>query len=326
MVEETLRLTPIAFELNKLMDKQVIYLKDCIGKEVENAIARFNPGEIILLENLRFHAEEEENDQNFARTLASYADIYVNDAFGAAHRAHASITGVPKYLPAVAGFLMENEITNLGRVLDSNAYPLASISGGAKISDKMAALKNIVAKVSILLIGGGMAASFLKALGFQTGRSYVEEQGVECAKILLEMAGDKIILPIDVIVSDLFEEGANHRISSVENVAQQEYIVDIGPETSKNFETKLKDCKLIVWNGPMGVYEWESFSQGTRQMVKFLSTLSDVITIVGGGSTADAVRDLQLNSKFTHVSTGGGASLEFLEGKELPGIKTLLEK
>ena len=325
-VDQSLSLAPIASTLSDLLNEKVSFVGDCIGAEVEEAVEAMSAGDVLLLENLRFHPEEEKNDVEFAKRLASLANVYVNDAFGAAHRAHASVSAVTRFLPSAAGLLMKREIENLGRALSTSERPFVSISGGAKIGDKMAVLKSLLNRVDLLLIGGGMAASFLKARGMEVGQSLIDEAGVEFARDLLRQAGQKLVLPTDFVLADDFKETAQSRAALAEDVGPHEYIMDVGPRTLALFEEKLRGSKLVLWNGPMGVYEWKAFSRGTEQIARCLAELSGAITIVGGGSTAAAVRDLGLDSRMTHVSTGGGASLEFLEGRDLPGVTALMEK
>ncbi len=325
-VDEALRLAPIAGYLSKLLNRDVEYVRNCIGTEVEEAARRLGPGDVLLLENLRFHPGETENAPDFAKALASLANIYVNDAFGAAHRVHSSVVGIGRFLPAVAGFLMQRELEMLGRILENPVSPFGSISGGVKIGDKIAVLENLAKKVDILLVGGGMAATFLKSKGVEVGTSLVEEEDVEFAGSLLKKVGEKIVLPVDFTVAQDFREDAPYRVAPVGDIAPNECVMDIGPNTTALFEEKLMRCKMVIWNGPMGVYEWKPFAVGTERIAHILADLPDAITLVGGGSTADAVHDLGLASKVTHVSTGGGASLEFLEGKVLPGVAALMER
>ncbi len=319
---DKLRLTPVAERLSHLMGLKVEMATDCIGPEVEKAAARLGEGDILLLENLRFHPEEEQNDPGFAQALAQLADVYVNDAFGTAHRTHASTVGVASYLPAVAGFLMEKEIDIMGRALDEPVRPFTTIIGGAKVSDKLAIIENIVEKADSLLIGGGMASTFLKAEGYEVGRSLVEEDWLDSARKMLQKAKKnavRLLLPIDVIVAETVDGNALWKAVPVAEVPSQWHIVDIGPKTVALFEDELKRSKTVIWNGPMGVIEIPQFSEGTSAIIRFLSHL-DATTIIGGGSTAEAVEKVGLVDKHTHVSTGGGASLKFLEGKTLPGV------
>ena len=327
-VVDSLRMAPIAKLLASIIEKPVATTSDCVGKEAEKAVASLKNGEILLLENLRFHAEEEKNDPEFSKALAKLADIYVNDAFGTAHRAHASTVGVTKYLPSVAGFLMQKEVEVMGKALTNPTRPFASIIGGAKISDKIGVLDNILEKVDVLLIGGGMGATFLKAMGHEVGKSSVEIDKLELAQKLVEKAkarGVKLLMPVDVVVADKFASGAKSKTVSVDKVPADWIIMDIGHKTIELFEGELEKCKTIIWNGPLGVFEYPKFSRGTASIAKLLARLN-ATTIIGGGSTAEVVEEMWLTEKMTHVSTGGGASLEFLEGKTLPGVAALQDK
>jgi phosphoglycerate kinase len=327
-VDDSLRLAPVARRLGELLGSPVKTTDDCVGPQVKEAAQALGPGEVLLLENLRFHPEEEANDADFARALASLADVYVNDAFGTAHRAHASTAGVAAYLPAVAGFLMEKELTFLGKALASPDRPFAAVIGGAKISTKMGVLENLLAKVDHLLIGGGMACTFLKAEGLEVGQSLVEEAYVETARQIRERASQRgvmLLLSSDVIVGDRFEADARHQQVSVKEIPAGWQIMDIGEKTAEAFVQALRDCKTVLWNGPMGVIEFEAFSQGSYRLAEAIAGL-DATTIVGGGETVAVVERLGLESKFSHVSTGGGAALEFLEGRELPGVAALADK
>ncbi|MBM3155731.1 MAG: phosphoglycerate kinase [Chloroflexi bacterium] len=327
-VVEDMRLTPVARRLSELLKKPVQTTKDCIGPEAEAAVSGMKEGDVLMLENLRFHAEEEKNDPLFAKSLAKLADVYVNDAFGTAHRAHASTAGVAQYLPAVSGFLMEKEIDFLGKALAGAAHPFAAVIGGAKVSDKLALLDNIMGKVDYLLIGGGMCCTFLKANNIGVGKSQVEEDKLNLARGLVDKAAKanvQLILPNDVVVADKFATGASVKAVPVSQIPADWYVMDIGPQTVKNFTDKLKKCKTVVWNGTMGVFEYKEFRRGTEAIAKQMAELK-AITITGGGSTAEAVMELGLEKKMSHVSTGGGAALEFLEGKTLPGVAALLDK
>jgi len=327
-VNDSLRLAPVARRLSELLGSPVKTIDDSVGPQVEEAAQALGPGEMLLLENLRFNPEEEANDPDFAWALASLADVYVNDAFGTAHRAHASTAGVAAYLPAVAGFLMEKELTFLGKALASPDRPFAAVIGGAKISTKMGVLENLLGKVDRLLIGGGMACTFLKAQGFEMGQSLVEEEHVEPARRIMEGASQRglmLLLPSDVIVSDRFEADARHQQVSVKEIPAEWQIMDIGEKTAEAFVNALRDCRTVLWNGPMGVIEFEAFSQGSHRLAEAIAGL-DATTIVGGGETVAVVERLGLEGKFSHVSTGGGAALEFLEGRELPGVAALEDK
>jgi phosphoglycerate kinase len=295
---------------------------------VISRINELKDGEILVLENLRFHQEEEANDPEFAKSLASLADIYVDDAFGAAHRAHASTVGITKYLPSYCGLLMKKELDSLGNLLTSPEHPFAALLGGAKVSDKIGVIKNILDKVDIVLTGGSMAANFLKAKGFNVGLSRVEDDKQELVKELIELCSSNhasLVLPVDVIVSRDLKKPDNLKTLKIDNIPNDVYIVDIGPETLNLFIQKITECKTVFWNGPMGIYEIPEFSNGTRKLVESVANL-DATTIIGGGSTAEIVEEMKLTDNMTHVSTGGGASLEFLEGKTLPGVEVLINK
>jgi len=327
-VVESLRLTPIAKRLSELLGKPVEALRQCIGPEVEDAINRLKDGGVVLLENIRFHPEEEANDPNFAKALSQLADIFVNDAFGASHRAHASVVGVAKYLPTVSGFLMETEIEALGGALENPKRPFAAMIGGAKVSGKLAVMENIMNKVDALLIGGGMAATFLKSMGYMVGDSMVENDRLDYVRQLMEKAkskGPKLLLPQDSVVAAKLEAGASTKTVPVTKIPDGWTIADIGPDTILEFSTELKKCKTVVWNGPVGVFEIPEFANGTHSMIKVLADL-EATTVIGGGSTAEAVVEMGLADKMSHVSTGGGASLEFLEGRVLPGVAVLQDK
>jgi phosphoglycerate kinase len=324
-VVDDLRLDPVAGRLAKLLGRPVRKLDDCVGPGVEAAVAEMQPGDVILLENTRFHPEETSNDPVFAKKLASLADVFVNDAFGAAHRAHASTVGVAEYLPAVAGFLMEKELTFLGQALTAPEHPFVAILGGAKISDKIGVIDNLLAKVDGLLIGGGMANTFLKAQGHEIGQSLVEDDSLDVAREMLERAGGKLVLPVDTVVADRFDAEANSKVVPVSQVPEDWRILDIGPKTVELFKQRLAGARTVVWNGPLGVFEFPRFAEGTFAIAHFLADL-EATTIIGGGDSAAAVEQAGLADKMTHISTGGGASLEFLEGKELPGVAALLER
>ncbi len=327
-VVDKLRLTVVAQRLSQILGKQVGVTKDCIGSEAEKSVGSLKGGDVLLLENLRFHSAEEKNDPIFARALARLAGIYVNDAFGASHRSHASIVGVTEYLPSVAGLLLEKEVKTLGSILENPAHPFGGLVGGAKVSDKVGMLENIMGKVDSLLIGSGMAATFLKAKSCEIGLSLVEVDRIDTATLLMEKAarnGVNLLLPVDVVVVEEITESAKGKVVSIANISPRERIVDIGPQTIKNFYEELRRCKTVFWNGPMGIYEISQFSEGTRAMAKLLAGL-EATTIIGGGSTAEIVTDLGLVDKMSFVSTGGGASLELLGGRKLPGVEALLDK
>ena len=324
-VKEELRLTPVAERLSELLDKPVAMAVDCVGEEVETAVDRLRPGHVLLLENLRFHPGEEANDPEFVSRLASLGQVYVNDAFGTAHRAHASTEGVAHRLPAVAGFLMEKELNFLSKALENPEPPFVAILGGAKISDKIGVVDNLLGRVDALLIGGGMANTFLKAQGYQVGQSLVEEESLPLARELLDKAGRRLVLPVDVVVADRFDAEAESEIVGVEEVPAEWRILDIGPATVERFAQELYTAKTVVWNGTMGVAEFPRFAAGTQAIIEMLAE-SQAATIVGGGDTAAAVQQAGLVEKMTHVSTGGGASLELLEGKTLPGVAALANR
>lgn len=324
-VQERLRMDPIAQRLAELLDKEVIKTDDCIGDEPKQAIEDMREGDVLLLENVRFYPEEEANDPEFSKQLAELADVYVNDAFGTAHRAHASTVGVTEYLPAVSGFLMKKELEYLGKALENPERPFVSILGGAKVSDKIGVIKNLLTKVNYLLIGGGMAFTFLKAKGLEIGRSLLEEDKLPLAGELIKEAEDKgvkLLLPVDVVVAPELKPDAPYKRVKVEEIPPDWMGVDIGEETVKEFSNIIKQAKTVVWNGPMGVFEMEPFAAGTKGIASALAE-SGAVTIIGGGDSAAAVEQLGYADKMTHISTGGGASLEFLEGRELPGVKAL---
>jgi phosphoglycerate kinase len=322
---DSLRLTPVAERLSELLGVEVKKADDCVGPAVAEAVAGMSLGDVVLLENLRFHAEEEANDPEFARQLASLADIYVNDAFGTAHRAHASTEGVTHYLPSVAGFLLEREINFLGKALSDPTRPFVAILGGAKVSDKIGVIQNLLPQVDHLLVGGGMANTFFKAQDHEVGESLVEADKVDLAKGLLARAGGKLVLPVDVVVADAFSADAQFKTVAVDKVPVGWRILDIGPKTVARFTEILRSAKTVVWNGPMGVFEFSAFAKGTVEVAKALAGL-DATTIIGGGDSAAAVEQAGLADEMTHISTGGGASLEFLEGKTLPGVAALQDR
>ncbi len=321
-VVEALRLTPVAARLADLLDRPVTKLDDCIGRGVEQAVDAAQPGDLILLENVRFHPEEKDNDTGFARQLAALADVYVNDAFGAAHRADASVVGVAQYLPAVAGFLLEKELIALGGALENPAQPFVAILGGAKISGKIEVIENLLPKVEKLIIGGGMANTFFKAQGYPVGDSLVEDDALEIARQTLDKGGKKIVLPVDVVVADAFDAGADSKVVGIDEVPDGWRIMDIGPKTLALFGDVLRPARTVVWNGPVGVFEFARFAEGTFALARQLAEL-DATTIIGGGDSAAAIEQAGLAGKMSHISTGGGASLEFLAGKTLPGVAAL---
>ena len=325
-VVESLRLAPVGERLAELLGRPVRSLSDCIGPDVQAAVASMEPNELLLLENLRFHPDEEQNDPAFANALASLAECFVMDAFGAAHRAHASTVGVSGLLPSAMGLLVQKEVEALGQALAVRAggVPLAALMGGAKVSDKIQVLENLLDKLDHLFIGGGMAVTFLRAIGCPTGASSLEHDKLRFAGEILDRAkqsGSQVHLPTDVVIADAFDpKPAEVKTVPVDKVPDGWFIMDIGDSTAQRFSEALAQCKTVIWNGPMGVFEMPRFQQGTRTIAEAVAGLSDAVTVVGGGSTADAVEKLGLYQSMTHVSTGGGASLEFLEGKELPGL------
>lgn len=319
-------LKPVAVRLQELLKEPVLFLNDCVGDTVKKSITSAKE-KIVLLENLRYHAEEEKNDPAFAKALSEGMDIFVNDAFGTAHRAHASTEGITHFLKAAAGFLLEKEIEYLGNAVKNPKKPFAVILGGAKVTDKIGVIENLLPKCDAILIGGGMCYTFLKAQGKQIGNSKLEKDKIDLAKSILEMAkqlNKKILLPIDNVIVDTIDPNAKTETVG-ENIPDGKIAVDIGPLTVKLFENTLKSCNTIVWNGPLGIFEMDAFSKGTKAIAEFIATLKTT-SIIGGGDTAAAMAKFKLEDKMTHISTGGGASLEFLEGKSLPGVAALSEK
>jgi phosphoglycerate kinase len=330
-VVESARLRPVAQWLSALLKMPVPITGDPLGIGTRDAVARLKPGQVLMLENLRFHPQEEANDDEYAKTLASYGDVYVNDAFGTAHRAHASTVGVTKYLPAYAGLLMESEIEALSRLLENVEHPFAAIIGGAKVSGKLGVLNNLMGLCDSFLIGGGMANTFLVAQGYSVGKSLLEKELVEDARQILEKAQSKgvdVLLPTDVVVAKEVTRGAEHKVVKVNKIPNSWSVVDIGPDTTETFKKALEPARTIFWNGPLGVFEVPTFGDGTRGIARQLAALAEngVTVVVGGGDSVAALEELGLTSKMTHISTGGGASLEFMEGRELPGISVLLDK
>ena len=323
-----LSLKPVAQRLGELVEKRVLTSNCCIGPEVQRAAHSLSASDVLLLENLRFHEQEEANDTEYAKALASLAEVYINDAFGTAHRAHASTEGITRYLPAVAGFLMEKEIEFLSKAALEPEHPYAAIIGGAKVSSKMAVLEHLMEKVDKLLIGGGMANTFLKAEGFDVGESLIEQDYVPQASEIMQRAEDKgvkLLLPTDVIVAQRFEADSPAKRVSVKDVPEGWRILDVGETTVDVFAHALRGCRTVVWNGPMGVIEMAPFAHGSHRLAAVVANLEGATTIVGGGETAVVVDQIGFQDRFSHVSTGGGASLEFLEGKELPGVSALLD-
>ncbi len=324
-VKPELSLAPVAKHLGKLLGKKILFAPDCVGEAAQAAASKLKPGHILLLENLRFHKEEEKNDMEFAEKLASLADLYVNDGFGVSHRAHASVEGVTHFLPAAAGFLLEKEIQYVGQAVTNPLHPFVAIIGGAKVSDKIGVISNLLDKVDTLLIGGGMANTFLAAQGYKMGKSLVEEDKLDLAKELLAKAKKNkvnMLLPIDLVMAAAFAPDAEHVTEKVKNLNQAYMALDIGAETSKAYAEALADAKMIVWNGPMGVFEMDAFCKGTEAVAKAVAK-SRATSIVGGGDSVAAIEKLGLAKRITHISTGGGASLEYLEGKVLPGVAAL---
>jgi len=327
-VDDTLRLDPVAKRLGELLGAEVRKLQDCIGPEVEAAVAAMKDGDVVLLENLRFHKGEEANDLEFAAALARLADLYVNDAFGTAHRAHASTVGIAKLLPAVAGLLLEKELNYLSSALENPNRPFVAVLGGKKVSDKIGVIRNLLTKSDALLIGGAMSYTFLKAKGFEVGKSLCEDDKLDLARSLMTDAGKRRLafyLPEDVVVADRFAEDAAHKTVPAEAIPKDWMGMDIGSHTAATYVKVIRDAMTVMWNGPMGVFEMPPFARGTRAVAEAMAQ-SKGVTIVGGGDSAAAVEQEGLANQMTHVSTGGGASLEFLEGKELPGVAVLADR
>jgi phosphoglycerate kinase len=327
-VVDSLRLDPVALRLSQLLDAEVRKLDDCIGDEVEQAVTGMKPGELVLLENVRFHLEEEKNHREFARKLASLGDIFVNDAFGTAHRAHASTAGVAEFIPGYAGFLMEKEINALGTLLLSPGRPFVAVIGGAKVSDKLGVLESLLDRVDSLIIGGGMASTFLLAQGHNMGKSLVEPDKVDAALRIMEKAtdsGKKLLLPCDLVVAHAPEPGVPVKVVEPDGVPGDMMALDIGPETRKVFAEELAQARAVFWNGPMGVFEVEPFRGGTLEIAASIAHV-DGFTVVGGGDSLAAVEMSGYAGEISHLSTGGGASLEFVEGKRLPGIECLVDR
>ena len=327
-VKPEFSLAPIAKELERLLGKEVKMAKDVIGESAKGLAENLKEGEIMLLENVRFHREETDNDENFAKELASMAEVYVNDAFGAAHRAHASTAGVAKFLPAVSGFLIEKELNFLGKALENPERPFVAILGGAKVSDKIGVIDSLLEKVDTLIIGGGMAYTFFKAQGYEVGNSICELDKLDLAKELMEKAKSKnvkLMLPIDTKIAKELTESAESKTVAYNEIPEEWEGLDIGEKTIEMFSNEIRKAKTVIWNGPVGLFEIDQFAVGTNSIAKVLSEI-DATTIIGGGDSAAAVEKAGLSDKMTHISTGGGASLEFLEGKKLPGIECLLDK
>ncbi len=324
--EEKYSLKPIAARLQELLERPVIMASDVYGEEIVKQAQALKPGDVLLLENVRFYPYEEENDPAFARELARLGDVYVNDAFGSAHRAHASTHGVADYLPAAAGLLMEKELNYLGSVLENPKHPFIAILGGAKIKDKLGVIENLLPKVERILIGGGMANTFAKAQGYPIGDSLVEEDQLDVAREIMRKGTGKLVFPVDWVIADKFAADAASREVDVQNVPEGWRILDIGPKTIELFKRELNGAKTVIWNGPMGVFEFPKFANGTLQIAHTLAEMPDALTVIGGGDSALAVDMAGGADKMSHVSTGGGASLEFMEGKVLPGVEALQNK
>lgn len=323
---DSLRMDPVAKRLADILGQEVSKVDDCVGDEVKKAVGGLQDGDVLLLENTRFHAEEKANDPEFAKELASIADVFVSDAFGAAHRAHASTVGVTEYIPSVAGFLMQRELNALGDVMENPENPFVAIMGGAKVSDKIGVIRNLMEKVDYLLVGGGIANTFLKASGYETGESLVEKDKLDLAKELLKEAEEKnveIVLPIDVVVADKFDKNADSKVVDVDEIpADWQSLDSAGPETIAKYAEIIKNSRTVIWNGPLGVFEFDKFAKGTNAIAQALAD-SNAKTIIGGGDSAAAIKKAGLEDKMTHISTGGGASLMFFEGKPLPGVEAL---
>lgn len=328
-VVEELRLTPVAKRLGEHLGKEVVKTNEAFGPEVQEAIANLPEGGVLLLENVRFYAGEEKNDSELAKNFAELADVYVNDAFGAAHRAHASTEGIAQHIPAVAGFLMEKELEVLGKALSNPERPFTAIIGGAKVKDKIGVIDNLLDKVDNLIIGGGLAYTFVKALGYEVGKSLLEADKIDLAKGFMEKAKEKGVnfyMPVDVTVADDFSNDANKQVVSIEEIPSDWEALDIGPKTQEIYRDVIASSKLVIWNGPMGVFEIDAFSKGTKAVGQALADAKDTYSVIGGGDSAAAVEKFGLADQMSHISTGGGASLEFMEGKELPGVVALNDK
>ncbi|QKS72244.1 phosphoglycerate kinase [Paenalkalicoccus suaedae] len=328
-VVEELRLDAVAQRLSELLNKEVVKTDEVYGEEPKKAVASLEEGDVLLLENVRFEAGEEKNDENLAKEFAALADVFVNDAFGAAHRAHASTAGIAAHIPAVAGLLMEKELDVLGKAMANPERPFTAIVGGAKVKDKIGVIDNLLDKVDNLIIGGGLAYTFVKAQGHEVGKSLLEEDKIDLAKQFMQKAKDKGVkfyMPVDVTVADDFGDDANKKVVAIEEIPADWEALDIGPKTIELYKDVVKNSKLVIWNGPMGVFELESFAKGTKGVADALAESTDTYSVIGGGDSAAAVEKFGLADKMSHMSTGGGASLEFIEGKELPGVVALNDK
>jgi phosphoglycerate kinase len=324
-VDPSQSLSPVVARLSELLGKPVVFAKDCVGPDVEAQAAALKPGDVLLLENLRFHKAEEKNDPDFAKQLAKLGDVYVLDAFGSAHRAHASVEAVTHFLPAAAGLLMQKEIDFLGKIISAPERPLVAIIGGAKISDKLPVINNLIDKVDKLLIGGGMANTFLKAQGYELGASLVENESLDAARELLACCSGKLMLPVDVVIADKFAPDATSETVSIGKIKSGWMALDIGPHTQEQYRKALEDARMIVWNGPMGVFEMPKFAAGTNAVAQAVAA-ADAVSVIGGGDSVAAIEQAGLADQVSHISTGGGASLEFLEGKSLPGVAALPDR
>lgn len=328
-IVEEMRLTPVAGRLSTLLGKEVMKADEAHGESVKAMIVNMNEGDVLLLENVRFYPGEEKNDPELAKAFAELADLYVNDAFGAAHRAHASTEGIAHYLPAVSGLLMEKELAVLGKALSNPERPFTAIIGGAKVKDKIGVIENLLDIVDNLIIGGGLAYTFVKAQGHEIGKSLLEEDKLELAKSFMKKAeekGVKFYMPVDAVVADAFAIDANSKTVSIEEIPADWLALDIGPKTAEIYSNVIEDSKLVIWNGPMGVFEWAKYAGGTRAVAETLAEANDTYSIIGGGDSAAAVEKFHLAERMSHISTGGGASLEFMEGKALPGVVALNNK
>ncbi|KHD86474.1 phosphoglycerate kinase [Heyndrickxia ginsengihumi] len=328
-VVEELRLTPVAKRLSELLNKDVKKADEAFGDTVKAEISNMNDGDVLLLENVRFYPGEEKNDPELAKAFAELADIYVNDAFGAAHRAHASTEGIAHYLPAVSGFLMQKELDVLGKALSNPDRPFTAIIGGAKVKDKIGVIENLLDIVDNLIIGGGLAYTFVKAQGYEVGKSLLEEDKIDLAKSFIEKAKEKNVnfyMPVDAVVADDFSETANKKVVAIEEIPADWEGLDIGPKTIELYKKVIQDSKLVIWNGPMGVFEMDAYANGTKGVAQALADAKDTYSVIGGGDSAAAVEKFHLADKMSHISTGGGASLEFMEGKVLPGVNALNDK
>jgi phosphoglycerate kinase len=328
-VNEDMRLTAVATRLGELLGKDVKKAEEAYGEAVKSEVAKMNEGDVLVLENVRFYPGEEKNDPELAKEFADLADVFVNDAFGAAHRAHASTAGIAKYIPAVSGLLMEKELDVLGKALSNPERPFTAIIGGAKVKDKIGVIENLLEKVDNLIIGGGLAYTFVKALGHEVGKSLLEEDKIDLAKSFMDKAkekGVKFYMPVDAVVADDFGENANTKVVDIDAIPSDWEALDIGPKTAELYADVIKNSKLVIWNGPMGVFEIDKFANGTKAVAQALADSKDTYSIIGGGDSAAAAEKFGLADQMSHISTGGGASLEFMEGKVLPGVDVLNDK